>query len=387
MINKEIGISIYPDYDSIETCKKKLQHAKELGYTIAFTGLANAGSDTVEIRDDFIELFAFANALGIELHMDINQHVMKALHATSNNLKIISDYKIPVIRVDCGISLEETIEMTKNPYGIKIEENLSNLRTLTEKMEAVAKYGNMENYCACHNYYPRINSGLDIAYAITCAKIAKTYGCKTGAFIGSMYASNDLNPFGKSTMTIEKHRYLPAHVQAYELFASDVFDFLIFGDGNPREDELLAVSKTTRSAYACLHDSERMKLSKENMLEYQALYCIQIPVYFASFLGEDKEKIESLLMRNRIDQCEEAIRVMNLRGTSGISIQNITNRMKYSITMDNHTNPMYQGEIEILLKDMPAVPYANVIGMICPYAYDLVEIVKNGNVMFQLIAA
>lgn len=383
MIKKEIGISIYPDYDSMEGCKRKLLHAKELGYTIAFTGFSDADCDSVALRDAFIEVFTFAHSIDMELHVDVNQHVMKALDATCDNLQIIAKYHIPVIRIDCGITLDEIIKMTNNPYGIRIEENLSNLRTLKEKMEAIAHHGNMNNYCACHNYYPRVNSGLSLAYALECAKIAKAYGCKTGAFIGSMYASNDLNPSGKSTMTIEKHRYLPASIQAMELFASECFDFLIFGDGDPREDELLAVSKTTRSAYDCLSKEAKKNMEDAQIEEYKDLYCIQIPVYFESFLKEDKEILESIVMRNRVDTCEQAIRIMNLRGKRGISIQNITTRSAYTITIDNEVNPRYQGEVEILLEDMPAVPYANVIGRIRPYAQDLVKIAESGKVMFQ----
>ena len=36
---KEIGISVYPDFDDLETIKKTLDTAKELGYKDIFTSI------------------------------------------------------------------------------------------------------------------------------------------------------------------------------------------------------------------------------------------------------------------------------------------------------------------------------------------------------------
>lgn len=382
MINKEVGISVYPETQELDFCKKKIDEAAALGYTKIFTGF---GSDleNIKLTDKFIEVFKYAKKKGLEFHVDFNNFVMKGLGMTCDNLKLAANIGIPVIRVDCGISHEDIITMTKNPYGIKIEENLSNINILKDKMEKVKQFGNMENYCACHNFYPRINSGLDIEYAFECARIAKSYGCKTGAFIGSIYSEPALVANGKSTMTIEKHRFIPAHIQAMELFSSELFDFLIFGDAAPRYDELLAVSKTTRNAFECLSPEERVKLNKDQKAEFEQTYCIQLPIYFENFEEPGKEKLKSIVMNNRIDICEEAIRVMNWRGKYSTNSINTIKRPKYSVTIDNKYNDGYRGEIEILLKDMPAVPYANVIGMVKPYAYDLVEIIRKGHVMFK----
>lgn len=382
MIKKQVGISVYPGIIDTATCKKQIDTACELGYTKLFTGFTCAANEVV-LTEDYVEIFHYAKQKGLELHVDINNFVMEALGITSSNLLPIVELGIPVIRIDCGVSLEEIVEMTNNPYGILIEENLSNHRTLQEKMEAIQQRGTMKNYCACHNFYPRINSGLEIAYAMNCARIAKSYHCQTGAFIGSIYSDHPLNPNGKATMTIEKHRYIPAHLQAMELFSSELFDFLIFGDSEPRADELKAVARTTRNAYECLSLKQQQQLSEAERKEYEELYCIQLPIYFESYVKE-KEEIKSLVMRNRIDLCEEAIRVMNWRGKRSIEVNNVIPRPRYSVTMDNLTTELYKGEIEILLKDMPAVPYANVIGMVKPCGISLVDIARSGKVMFQL---
>ncbi|MEJ8737176.1 MupG family TIM beta-alpha barrel fold protein [Erysipelotrichaceae bacterium HCN-30851] len=382
MIKKEIGISVYPETQELDFCKKKIDDAVALGYTKIFTGF---GSDleNIKLTDKFIEVFKYAKEKGLEFHVDFNNYVMKGLGMTCDNLKLAADIGIPVIRVDCGISHEDIITMTKNPYGIKIEENLSNINILKDKMEKVKKYGNMDNYCACHNFYPRINSGLDIEYAFECARIAKSYGCKTGAFIGSLYSEPALVANGKSTMTVEKHRYIPSHIQAMELFSSELFDFLIFGDGDPSYEEMVAVSQTTKNAYECLSQEEKEKLNEDQRKEYENAYCIQLPIYFENFENPSIEKLKSIVMKNRIDICEEAVRIMNWRGTYSVNAKNTIKRPKYSVTIDNKYNDGYRGEIEILLKDMPAVPYANVIGMVKPYAYDLVDIIRKGKVMFK----
>lgn len=380
MIQKEVGISVYPDRCSLEFCLEKIDRAADLGYKKIFTGFT--GDHTkVKLTDEYTKVFSYAREKGMEFHVDFNNLIMESLGMSSSDLKLAADVGISVLRVDCGITDEEIVEMTKNPYGIKIEENLSNIRTLEYKMELISGNGNINNYCACHNFYPRINSGLDINYAIECAKIAKRYHCQTGAFIGSLYSSPALVENGRGTMTIEKHRYLPSHIQAYELFSSEVFDFLIFGDANPTTEELEAVAKTTRNAFECLCEEDKDRLTEKQKAEYKNIYCVQLPVYFEPF---DKiNDITKLVMRNRIDVCEEAIRVMNWRGKCIVEPMNTVPRYRGCITMDNKYNDSYSGEIEILLKDMPAVNYTNVIGMVKPYAYELIDIIREGRVMFQ----
>lgn len=386
MLDKQVGCAVYPSVLSIEECRERVDQAAALGYKVLFTISGDGSLDSTCLSAKHDALFEYAYQKGMELHLDVNDRVMKELKATADNLKPFYDRHIPVIRVDCGCTLEEIVAMTRNPYGIIIEENLSNLKTLRQKMEAVNSRGNMKQYGACHNFYPRPNSGLTLPYALQCAKIAKSYGCRTGAFICSQTAAYELgglNIYGKGLPTVEKHRYLPAHIQAMELFAAECFDFLIMADVRPASSELIEVAKTTRSAYDCLSEDQKAQLSETAAEEYKETYCISLPVYLEKRF-EYREEIQRQVMKNRTDVSEEAIRIMNYRGKARQDPMNTVWRSKYSITMDNKRIPAYAGEVEILLKAMPAVEYANVIGAVKPVGYDLIDLIKDGKVMFQL---
>ena len=64
---KRIGISVYPDFDDIETIKQQLDFISELGYTDLFTsiqlgdlGFENAG---IGLSDAFIYLFNYLSLI------------------------------------------------------------------------------------------------------------------------------------------------------------------------------------------------------------------------------------------------------------------------------------------------------------------------------------
>ena len=76
---KEIGISVYPDFDDLETIKKTLDTAKELGYKDIFTSieLGDLGFEntTIGINDKFQFLFEYCHQLDLEIHVDINDRM------------------------------------------------------------------------------------------------------------------------------------------------------------------------------------------------------------------------------------------------------------------------------------------------------------------------
>ena len=64
---KKIGISIYPDFDDIDTIKQQMDFISELGYTDIFTsiqlgdlGFENAG---IGLSDAFIYLFNYCQII------------------------------------------------------------------------------------------------------------------------------------------------------------------------------------------------------------------------------------------------------------------------------------------------------------------------------------
>lgn len=373
---KRIGISVYPDFDNKEQMKEILQQAKRLGYSIVFTSLQldDLGFENTHngLDDSFVFLFQYCFEKGLELHADINDRILKSLRATPQCLEAIHLLHIPVLRLDGGFSDEEVALMTKNPYGILIEENASMLAHPKQRIETIMNQGNLKQYCACHNFFPLNETGMSYhdVHQATC--LFKEYGINVGIFIGSLYSSHDLNHVGKGIVTIEEHRYIPSHIQAMELFSSHNYDYVIFGDSHPRLDELKRVSEVAQN--------DDFKFKQDNQVDY----CVELPVWFDANLDEKlKKAFLSMVFISRVDQPEYILRAEQSRGLK-VDVYHPIKRSAYSLTVHNRLSNRYQGELQIPFIDLPASENINVIGRVKPYAEHLVELLKYGKVAFVL---
>lgn len=384
---KEIGISIYPDFDSIETMKETIDTAKKSGYSIVFTSmqLADLGFEntTLEIDDRYQFLFNYCFEEGMQIHADINDRMLQYLGASPTNLKPIYDLHIPVLRVDGGFSDEEIAQMTKNPFEIIIEENASMLPNSKKRVDTIIQYGDITHYCACHNFFPLNETGLSFEKALELTKIFKDQGIRVGIFIGSLYSSKDLNSVGRGVVTIERHRYLPSHIQAMELFAQDEYDYVIFGDSHPSKKEVMRVSEVWKNnSLEKIQSEYNTKLIEENI---QDLYCIELPVWLNKDIDESlKKELLSMVFLARADQPQKLIRCEQSRDMRYIEMHNTIKRDKFSITMNNYLSNRYMGELQIALEDLAPVEYVNVIGQVKPYAKHLLEKIKGGKALFVL---
>lgn len=384
---KRIGISIYPDFESKESIKKQLDDAKKEGYSIVFTSmqLGDLGFENTKVglNENFYFLFEYCYEIGMEIHADINDRMLMYLGAHVDCLKPIFDLHIKVLRLDGGFTDDEVAKMTHNSYGIIIEENASMLQFPKRRIETVVQKGCLNNYCACHNFFPLNETGLSYKDTLQATRLFKTYGISVGIFIGSLYSSNELNAIGRSIVTIEEHRYKPSYIQAMELFAHDEYDYIIFGDTHPRIDELKRVSEVAKNNN--LEYIRKQYNIEEVEEELDNLYCIELPVWLNKNIDSKlKEKLTSMVFVARSDQPQSLIRATQSRGIDYIEIDNPIQRFPLAITLNNHLANRYMGELQIILEELPSVKYANVIGQVKPYARQLLEEIKYGKVAFIL---
>ena len=384
---KRIGISLYPDFDHKEDIKKQLEDAHQLGYSIVFTSmqLGDLGFENTEVglNEDFYFLFDYCHELGMEVHADINDRMLDYLGAKIDDLKPIHDLHIQVLRLDGGFTDEEVAVMTHNPYEIQIEENASMLQFPKRRIETVVNKGNVNNYCASHNFFPLNETGLSYDDALRSAKLFQSYGIEVGIFIGSLYSSHESNAIGRSIVTIEDHRYKPAHIQAQELMCHDEYDFIVFGDTHPRHDELVKVSQVAKNDCLGMIKNKYDISRVEEELDH--IYLVEIPVWLNKNLDEDLRKaLTSMVFVARADQPDLLIRATQSRGIASIPVDNPVERTALSITLNNCLANRYEGELQITMNDLPSVEYCNVIGQVKPQAKRLLEEIKYGNVAFVL---
>ena len=106
----------------------------------------------------FKEFMDKAHELGFEVAADTNPEVFKIIGATPGNLKPFADLGLDIIRLDGNFGTQGDIQITRNPYGIKIEFNAS----MDMGVELLINHGgNKDQMIMCHNFFPERYSGLD----------------------------------------------------------------------------------------------------------------------------------------------------------------------------------------------------------------------------------
>jgi len=369
---RQVGISVYPDFYDLEALKKYILSAKSKGFKRVFTcmQLGDYGFNKgIKSTDPIYKaLFQFCHEQEMIITADVTDKVLNDYHAAYDNLKPFAEMHLPVLRIDGGFTVDQLIEMTKNPYGIKIEINASFMTSthpLTRKqtfdlLERVKYEGNTGNLLACFNFYPRPETGHSLDTIIDVVETLKKYQVLIGGFVASQLSKKDLQSNGNGIMTVESHRFMNPALAAQELFALGL-DYLYIGDSRA-------------------HESELDQLGRISQLDH-----LEIPIIFNAYASESlKEKIRLTLFRAREDQPENTIRAQQLRNLE-VEPLYCAPRKKYSITLDNKTNFRYKGELQILLSDFDRNEAVNVIGFVHPEAVHLLPYIQGGLHPFHLI--
>ncbi|SKA87278.1 hypothetical protein SAMN05428976_10990 [Clostridium sp. USBA 49] len=334
------GISVFVGMNYIlEDNIKFIKSAKTFGFNNVFTSLHIPEANYKKAILDFKEIAALCKNLNMNIIADISPRAFNYLGFDINNLKAIKDLGVSAIRIDFGFSAKEIAYFTQNPYGLKIEINAS---TVTEKfLKELESYNpNYEMLQSCHNYYPRLNTGISIKTFKKKNDLLKKHNLKISAFIPSLV--NKRGPIFEGLPTLEIHRFLEPQISAKELFALGI-DGVFFGDAIPTDEELKTVGKIS-----------------ENIID------IRIETFKPCSIEENI--IFNYIHENRPDCAEDVIRSTNSRiGLKKDDIINPNNTLERNlgfITIDNKNYLRYCGELQICKKDLPKDERVNVVGKI-----------------------
>lgn len=371
---KDIGISVYPDFYSVDAIGTYLKKAKELDFRKVFVSmiLSNLGFKDSRKPDGGIwgNVFETCRELGLEVSVDMNDVVLRQLGCSQDNLRPLADMGITRIRIDSGFTNEQLVKLTGNSSEIALEINASlssadniggcAFDDLKAMMELIEKYGNIKNLTACHNFFPLPGTGLSMAYTKAINDIFKDYGIQVGGFVASQVSSKDLHQTGHGICTIEAHRYLPPEIAMEELFSSG-FDYVLIGDSLAGDNEL----------------KEMARCASEDIIE--------IPMVFYPYVTDEmKRELLSCVFLSRVDQPERLIRADGSRGIH-VAPCYCAPRETYTVSVNNSNSGHYMGELQIAMEDLGCSQEHNVIGLIHPFGRRLLECIKYGQHQFKLV--
>ncbi len=192
----EKGISAYIGLDqSLETVCNYLKLARQYGYTRLFTSLHIPEADPELLLRDFKTFITYAKSLDYEITADISPQAFTLLEASISDLSPLKNLGLSTLRLDYGFSPEEIATIT-HTSGLHIELNASTV-TPTILQEIYAANADLNKIRACHNYYPRPETGLSFSLFAERCKLFRHYNIPVLAFISSYMQS-----FGNSLIDI-----------------------------------------------------------------------------------------------------------------------------------------------------------------------------------------
>jgi len=361
----DIGISLYPGcnntfYENMEL----LKNAASLGYKMVFTSLQLPEVIKNRKTSGAEELFRLARELGLKVMADISPEA----RAFFGGEKITPD-----LLLNCGISAARfDFGATKKDIGtfaaaMPVSFNAS---TVTEKelRSFVGLVRGRTEILGLHNYYPRPHTGLSESFVRNKNALMQSFGIRCGAFLSCRTGRR--GPLFEGLPTVEHFRDASPETAAKRL-AQLGCDLLVISEEKPdlRDLKRLALAALP----LCAEDAGTVA---------REVHIGRIRLH-VELLSEDplaRKLVETCpAFTARRDAAEECIRLAEGRtvvkdakiepaddGTHpdipGSQENGIIPRG--AVTLDNDLYGRYKGELQIILKDMPADKRTNVIGRI-----------------------
>ncbi len=368
----EFAISVFPDMADRELTKNYIDRAAEKGYTKVFTSmiLSAQNFEGAAKPDDpvFADMIRYCAEKGLKVYCDFNEDVIMHFGSLDQTLEHLRTMGVSGIRIDGGLGSEDLAYITRHHTGLKLQINSSDIRCDIEEhallcrnwIEAIKEKGNIENVEACFNYYPRNDSGLSLETVRNTCAFLKGYGIPCSAFVSSKTAPSLLHKESHGVPTVECFRHVSPYVSSKILLYEGIED-IFFGDTLVSDEELIELK------LACVYDPVLI------LFRYRE----NVPDDLKKALSEGK------VHHNRMDEPEYVIRCCDSRGIRNEPF-NIDKRPCGTVTIDNCLSVQYEGEIQIVLKDLDSFSCANVIGVVDRDYMVLLEYIRKGSRGFVL---
>lgn len=351
---KKLGVSVYPERSTYEKDAAYLELAAKYGYKRVFTSLLQINGDQEEVVGNFKRVIAKANALGMEVMVDMNPALFAQLGVSYDDLSFFHDLGAYGVRLDEGFSGLEEARMTRNPYNLKIEINMSQGTPYVDNIMTFSP--NRENLMGSHNFYPRRYTGLSVDYFNQATAIYTKYRLNTAAFINAPSGTFGAWPVQDGMCTIEDHRTLPIETQVAHYKMLDTIDDLLIANAYASEAELKAAADEFNAPEPGIH----VELTPGISAAEEAVVFAEGQTY-------------------RGDHSAYQIRSTNERGkqpASDFPAHHTETIKAGDLLIDNVGYNRYAGGLQIALKPMVNDGRVNVVGRILPEEMFLLESLK-----------
>ena len=116
-----LGVSLYPEQETMEEIESYLQLASKYGFTKIFTSIFSVPGTKEEIIAYFKNFTAIAHKYGMKVCGDANTECLAKLGASESDLEVINEMGIDILRMDMCYRDERDITLINNKYGVGVE--------------------------------------------------------------------------------------------------------------------------------------------------------------------------------------------------------------------------------------------------------------------------
>lgn len=350
-MNSKLGFSIYLS-SGLEKNIQILNYLSKKNVKYLFTSF-QIPEDNLE---DYIEQMKFimkwCKNNNINLYADVSPRTLTGLKLDS--FEILYKYGITGLRFDFGI---DYIDIANISQEHKVMINASSISE-KEIQLLIENKVNLDNVIACHNFYPKLYSGLSTEYFKKQNALLKKYKIDIAAFIIGDREKRE--PFYDGLPTLETQRHLTTLESAIQMQCNYDIDYIIVGDISVQDrtfNDLIQLFQNKLNLHVINKNIPKQMLNKE--------------------------------LKCRTDLSPYLIRVDNTRKCIKANPVCANEKEKYyfskgTILMCNYKFGRYNGEIEILLHDIPYDERYNEIGKIKENSLPLLKYI-DGNKAFILI--
>ncbi|RAL24135.1 DUF871 domain-containing protein [Thermoflavimicrobium daqui] len=356
---RKLGVSIYPEHSTINRDKEYLDLAHRYGFERVFTCLLSVQRPKEELMQEFKEIIGHAKSLQMEFILDVAPAIFQQLNISYDDLSFFAELGADGVRLDLGFDGLKESKMTYNPYGLKIELNMSN--DVDYLPNILTHQANKDLLLGCHNFYPQKFTGLPYHFFISCSKRFKEQGIRTAAFVTSQHGKIGPWDINDGLCTLEQHRYLPIDVQAKHLWATHVIDDVIIGN-----------------AYASAEELARLGSLRRNALE------LKVEFLPNTTLLEKTVALQEAHLR-RGDISEYMIRSVEVRkkyAQHSFPRRKSTSQARGDIFIGNDTFGKYKGELQVILQEMPPDERKNLIARVVEEEHFLLDYIQPWGTFF-----
>lgn len=358
----KLGISLYPERSTFAKDKAYLDLASKYGFKRVFTSLLQINEEKEKVLADFKQVVDYANSLDMEVMVDINPGLFKQLGISYDDLSFFNELGADGVRLDLGFTGAEEAQMTRNPYHLKIEINMS---SGTNYVDNIMSYSpNTTNLLGSHNFYPHRYTGLGYDHFVYCSKKFRHYNLNTMAFVNSQAANFGPWPTQDGLCTLEEHRELAIETQVKHLLLTGLIDDITIANAYASEDELKVMAETFSALYPTLQVEVADDITEDERI------CLFDNLH--SYRGDASE----YLLRSTMTRVYYKDKPFPAHNTKEIK--------RGDVLIDNAGYEQYKGETQIALQPMKNDGRVNVVGRISAKELFLLQFLKPWS-SFRLI--